>query len=222
MDKYIQIVMKSDNAVSHSERKSFLKSFYGSTSTRKKGSIQKFCNAIGFKPVIDDYMTDYPVIHSAVVKSPDTYTTPDMLFYKAMWVDLSKNGIVKFVVPMGKEEHPDSQYSYNHEDICKQFVKYLKKVYPNVQIEVSYLKSFRYTVKTFVLNYFYQSMNFEDDIYTVECSGHRMLTDKEIEQIYKDMDGATNYKWHIDQYFCETCKHWHADAPYHIEVVYDR
>ena len=42
----------------------------------------------------------------------------------------------------------------------------------------------------FVLNYFYQSMNFEDDIYTVECSGHRMLTDKEIQQIYKDMDGA--------------------------------
>ena len=54
MDKYIQIVMKSDNAVSHSERKSFLKSFYGSTSARKKGSIQKFCNAIGFKPVMDD------------------------------------------------------------------------------------------------------------------------------------------------------------------------
>lgn len=222
MNKYIQITMKSNDFVSHNERKAYLKSFYGSTSERKKGSIQKFCNAIGFKPVMDDYMSDYPIIHTAVVESPDTYTTPEMLLYKSIWVDLSKNGIVKFVVPMGKEEHPDSHYSYTHEELCKQFVKFMKKIYPTVNIEMTYISSFRYTVKTFVLNYFYQSMNFKDDIYTVECSSHRLLTDKEMEQIYKDMDGATEYKWHIEQFYCETCKSYHTHAPYHIEVVYDR
>ena len=37
--------------------------------------------SFGFKPVMDDYMTDYPLVHTAVVKSPDTYTTPEMLLY---------------------------------------------------------------------------------------------------------------------------------------------
>ena len=222
MSKYIQIVMKSNSFVSHIERKAYLHSLYGSVYDKKKGSIQKFCNAIGFKPVMDDYVSDYPVVIPAEVKTPDTYTTPEMLFYKAIWVDLSKNGIVKFVVPMGIEVHPNNKYSYNHEDICKQFVKFMKKIYPSVNIEMSYINSFRYTVKTFVLNHFYQSMNFKDDAFTVECSSHRLLTEKEMEQIYKDMDGATEYKWHIEQFYCETCQSYHPHAPYHIEVVYDR
>lgn len=218
---YIQISLKSNNKVSHSERKSYLKSFYGSCYDKKKGSITKFCTSIGFKPVMDDYHSEYPILHPAVVKSPDTYTSPEDMFYKGIWVDLTSNGVFKFVVPVGSEIHPDFKYSYNRENICRQFVKFLNKVYPNLIVEFSIIPSFRYTVKTFVLNHFYQCMDFKDDSFTVECSSHRMLTDKEIRQIYKDMSGTTEYDWHIEQFFCETCKGYHPNAPYHIEVVYD-
>lgn len=220
--KYIQILMKSYNNVSHNERKAYLNSLWGSPSNKKKGSIMKFCTSIGFKPVMYDICTDYPIVHEPTIEMPENYTNPEQMLYKALWVDMENKGIVKFVVPIGDEKHFVSKYTYNREDICKQFVKFLKKVYPNIQIEMTYLESFRYTVKTFVLNHFYQCMDFKDSSYTVECSAHRLLTNKEIEKIYQDMDGATDYKWHIEQFYCETCKAYHSHAPYHIEVVYER
>lgn len=222
MNKFIQITLKSENIVTHIQRKDFLHSFYGDVYKHKKGMIYKFNGSIGFKPVVDDICSEYPIVHTAEVESPSTYISPEMMFYKAMWVDLDKHNIVKFVVPFGVEEHPISKYSYNRETICKQFVKFLQKVYPNIVVEMTYLESFRYTVKTFVLNHFYQSMDFKDNCYTVECSAHRMLTEKEIEKIYQDMNGAAEYKWHIEQFYCDTCKGYHPHAPYHIEVVYDR
>ena len=57
------------------------------------------------------------------VDTPDSYKSPMDMLYNAMWVDLSKHGIVKFVVPFGIEEHPISKYSYNREEICKKFVR---------------------------------------------------------------------------------------------------
>ncbi len=222
MYKYIQISLKAKSSITHSERKSYFDSLWGCYMDKKKGSILKFCNAIGFKPVIADICTNYPYIEGPIVKSPDTYISPNMMLYKALWVDLSNKGILKFVIPLGVEEHPNSVYTYDREEISHKFVQFLSKVYPDIDIEVSYLKSFRYTVKSFVLNLFYQSMNFNDIHYTVECSAHRKLTDKEIDQIYKDMANATDYNWHIEQYYCETCKSYHSDCPYHIEVVYDK
>ena len=221
MYKFIEISLKCNHLVSHSERKSYLDSLWGHMPEKKKGSIMKFTTAIGYKPVMWDACSDYPIMHEPTVPTPDTYISPKQMLYKAMWVDLSNKGILKFVVPIGIEEHPNSKYTYNREDICKQFMKFLNKVYPDIIVEMTYLKSFRVTVKTFVLNHFYQNMDFKDDIYTVECSSHRLLTDKEIEKIYKDMYDATEYNWHIEQYFCETCKGYHPHAPYHIEVVYD-
>lgn len=219
---YIQISLKSNNKVSHIERKKYLKSFYGSVYDKKKGSVTKFCTSIGFKPVMDDYHTDYPIIHPAEIKSPDTYVSPEDMLYRHIWVDLSSNGVLKFVVPMGEQVHPNKKYSYSHKDICEQFVKFLNKVYPNLKVEMKIVDSFRYTVKTFVLNFIYQNLDFKDDCYTVECSSHRLLSEQEIQQIYKDMQGTTEYNWHIEQYYCETCKGYHPHAPYHIEVVYDR
>ena len=55
--KYIQILMKSYNNVSHNERKAYLNSLWGSPSNKKKGSIMKFCTSIGFKPVMYDICT---------------------------------------------------------------------------------------------------------------------------------------------------------------------
>lgn len=178
--------------------------------------------AIGFGPVTMDIYSEYPVAIPAQVQTPQMYNSPKEMLFNAMWVSMGKYGILKFVIPIGTESHPNSNFTYDRVEIANKFANFLRKVYPDLQIEVSYLEKFKYSVKTFVLNFFYQSMNFTEDIYTVECSAHRLLNEKELQKIYRDMDGATTYKWHIEQFFCETCKQHHPDAPYHIEVVYDR
>ena len=222
MYQFIQISLTSDDVVYHEERKNYLRSLWGNHFEHKKGFIAKFSGAIGFTPVMLDYCSNYPYLIEPQVETPDSYKSPMDMLYNAMWVDLSKHGIVKFVVPFGIEEHPISKYSYNREEVCKKFVNFLSKIYPNLHIEVTYLKSFKYSAKTFIQNYFYQSMDFNDNSCTVECSSHRLLTDKEIQKMYKDMEGSTTYKWHINQFYCETCKSYHPDSPYHIEIVYEK
>jgi hypothetical protein len=174
-----------------------------------------------FKNVVDDWHTANPTIYPAKVKSPDNYIAPQMLFFKHMWVDLSPNGIVKFVVPMGFEKHFIDDYSYEHKDICEKFVRFLEKVYPDTNIEMTYLENFEYSAKDFVLNNFYQSLDFEEDLYTVECSSHRLLTEEEIQEIYEILNACLRYGWKISQYYCEVCKEYHPDAPYHIEIEYE-
>lgn len=217
---YIQINLKSKNKVSHEERLSYINSLFGSHYEQKKGMITKFNNAYHFKDVVDDSFSKFPTIIPAKVETPESYISPESLLFKTLWVDLSKNGIVKFLIRVGTEEHPISKYSYDREEISKQFVQFLSKVYPDITIEMTTVNSFRYTVQTFVLNHLYLNLDRESDKYTVECASHRLLTDKEKENIYKKLAGFTNYEWSIEQFFCKTCESYDKKTPYHIEVAY--
>jgi hypothetical protein len=222
MHKYIQISLTSANDVTHAQRKAYLSSLYGSVYKRKKGIVFKFCGSIGFKPVLYDPYSEFPILIDPEVDSPNSYIDPEKMLYDALHVNLAKNGIVNFTVPVGIEDHSVAKYSYNREKICQKFAKFLKKVYPNLIVNVFWLDDFETTVTDFVLDYIYRNLDFDDELYTVECSSHRLLTDEEIKGIYKKMAGVTKYGWKIDQFYCETCKKYHPDAPYHIMVVYDK
>ena len=221
MSKHIQISLTAKNDVAHEQRKAYLHSLYGNMREKKKGAICKFCGSIGFKPVLCDPYTEFPILREPKISSPDSYITPEQMLYNALNVNLANNGIINFTVPIGVETHPVAKYSYDREEICKKFAKFLEKVYPDAVVGVSFVEDFEMSVKDFVLDHFYQNMDFDDDIYTVECSSHRLLTEKEIEEIYQDIGDAIKYGWKIDQFYCETCKNHNPDAPYHIMVAYD-
>jgi hypothetical protein len=222
MYKYIQISLTSPNAVTHEQRKAYLSSLYGSTYEKKKGLIFKFCGSIGFKPVLYDPYSEFPILLSPQITSPESYVDPEKMLYDALHANLSEHGIVNFTIPLYDESHPDPRYSYSSANIGQKFAKFLEKVYPDLIVSVYWLNEFDMPVKDFILNYIYRNLDFNEELYTVECSSHRLLTDEEIKDIYHAMNGIAKYGWKIDQFYCDTCKKYHEDSPYHIMVVYDK
>lgn len=221
MYKFVCISLKSSQLVTHQERKKYIKSFYNDCYNKKFGMIEKFVKAVGFNNILDDYVTDYPTVNLAKVKSSEEYTDPCTLLSNGMHIDLDKYGIIKFVIPMGKEVHPNSEFSYSHKKLCEKFYNFLKKVYPHLNITYTLLENYRPILRTFALDYFYQNMSESDIHYTVEFSSHRMLNEEEKEYIYNVLREWVKYPFHINQYYCETCKSYHKDSPYHIEIEYD-
>lgn len=222
MHKYMQISLTSEKDVTHDQRKAYLSSLYGNTYERKKGVVFKFCGSIGFKPVLYDPYSEFPILIAPKVASPNSYVDPEKMLYDALYANLNERGIVNFFIPICDETHPDPRYSYNSANIGQKFAKFLEKVYPDLIVSVSWMDDFEVPVKDFVLNYIYRNLDFNEELYTVECSSSRLLTDEEIKEIYRDMNGVAKYGWKIDQFYCETCKKYHEDAPYHIMVVYDK
>lgn len=220
MYKYICISLKSLRTVSHADRKKYLNSLYGSLSGNKKGIIDKFNNAYGYKDVVDDIVSEYPTIRPAKVKSPKGYKSPKEVFYKGIEVDLTKNGVLQIIVPIEKYEHPVEQYSYSTKYMAYHLVDFLKKVYPDLIIE-SYLIEKKYKKRRdFVLNYFYICLDPTYDNYTIECSISKLLNENEINYIEGILREVVPYPIHINQAYCETCYGYDKKSPYHVEIVY--
>lgn len=218
---YYKVTLKSLNPVSHETRKKYLESMYGSHSNGKRGSIDKFCRAIGFKPIMDDWYRG-SVIIDAEIPSPESYQKPAQMLFQGLHVELGENNIVSFVVPLRNVKHPNQQFSYHTAVLCQKLAKFLRKVYGDIIIEQSIVAEIsEMSDDEFVLDFIYQSLDFQDSLYTVECSTSRMLTENELTKIYQKLNGATAYNWHIEQFYCETCASYHPHAPFHTEVIYD-
>ena len=218
---YYVIYMKSKKPITNIERKKYIDSLLGSMMNQRRGTITKFNNAIGFKPVIDDLYTQHPVMIPAKVESPKDYESPESLFYHNMYVDFSKNGIVKFIISNKHVSHPNKKFDYATRNMVTPFINYLRKVYPETIIHGEVKEKVRVNLKDFVLGFMIKNLKFDEDLYTVECSTHRLLTDKEVYEIERELNACTSYKCSINQFYCETCKGYNSDRPYHIEIVYN-
>ena len=216
---FVKISICGDEHVTHAQRKAYLRSMFGHD--KNKGSIFKFASAHGYRPVMFDFFAEGGVINDPKVPSPEDYINPCAMLYRSIRADTDGNNIAQFILPAEHIAHPVAAYSYDGEMIGHKFAKFLKKVYPQLNIEVGSVDSDELDVAEFALDFFYTNLDFENPHYTVEFSSHRLLTDDEIERVYRVMDGATKYKWHIEQFECETCRSYHPDSPYHIMVVYD-
>lgn len=220
MYKYIEILLKAAWPVNHMKRKEYLRSFYGSCQAHRFGMVDKFVKAVGYNDIFEDMVSQYPVILPAKVQSPDDYTTPEQLLKQGLHIDLNPFNVVKFVVPLGKEEHPDKRFSYSHKTLCKKFAEFLAKVYPELTVEMKLLKDYDVSLQDFALDYFYQCMDVDGTPYTAEFSSHRLLESQEIYTVEKTLKELYKFPFKITQNYCETCAERHADHPYHVEVEY--
>lgn len=219
---YFKISVKSKHNVSDIERKKYIRCLYDDFEGHKLGFFSKFNNACGFKNVVTDYVSHYPVCEPPKVETPDEYLAPgDLLVRHPMIVNLTNKGLYTFYIEDGYEKHPISEYSYSHKDIAVKFYKFLRKIFPDLVIEFDFVESKKIPLLSRVISYFYISM--EADVqYTVECSMPRLLTDDEMNRLYSILKNIVPYSFIIDQYYCETCYNWHKDSPYHIEILYQK
>lgn len=220
MNGYVVIYMESKKPVTNIDRKKYIDSLMGNMLERRRGTITKFNNAIGYKPVIDDIYTQHPILIPAKVESPDGYKAPEDLFYHNMYVDFRQKGIVKFIIPNSHFKHTKQKFSYSAFNMIAPFKNYLQKIYPDIVLHSEYKEKVRINTKDFVLGFMIKNLKFDEDLYTVECSTHRPLTEKEIYEIEKELNACTSYKCRINQFYCETCRGYNPDAPYHIEIEY--
>lgn len=220
MYKYIGIFLRSAGNVSHQNRKEYLKSLYGDCYAQKFGMVDKFVKAVGYNDIYEDMVSGFPTIHEAKIPSPEGYKMPESLLKEGLHIDLGPCNVAKFVVPLGKEEHTDKKFSYSHKVLCKKFVEFLRKVYPELKIEMELLENVEIPLKDFALDYFYQSMDIGGIPYCAEFSSHRLLKDNELNEVDQVLREVFKFPFEISQHYCETCAKHHADHPYHIEIEY--
>ncbi len=168
----------------------------------KVGAIKKFNNAVGFKPIVDDWTDDYDC--------------PYRFLLKAAHINLSPNGIIEFHVDIADMKHENPIYSYNTKEMMEKFVRFIHKVYPEIicvqtcdKVEDTYANR----VRDFMCMCAY-----EDDV-TIEISGERLLDENEIEYVLDGVKKVTDTPFKIEQFYCETCAGYHADHPIHISLV---
>lgn len=218
----MKIITISDKNISNQGmRKRLVNQLVGDSWIGKQGFLDKFNNALGFKPLIIDYSENkikYPEI-----SSPDKYQAPKDFFLDHMYPDFSEKGLVKFIIPKQRMIHPDKKYSYGAYQMADKFESFLKKIFSNFEITVSDVESFEPSMVEELERHFFIDLACEDGPdYTIECATEELLTLEELTGIYSHFKGLTSFSWHINQYFCETCKRYHPEEPYHTEIVYDK
>ena len=199
-----------NKTISPMERKRYITSIIGEF--EKLGTVHKFNNAIGFKPVSFDVVArTFPSDELC----PEGYKSPSTAIFEALRVVLEDNTIVCFDVKDEEVIHPQKKYSYNTKDILFKFFNFAKKVYPEIVVEE--INPIEESLVDKIFRHFYLCFA-EGDFITTECSSHRLLNDDEKEYILNNMRQITDVKIDIAQYYCETCAGYHPDCPYHIEI----
>ena len=221
LNGYVVIYMESEKPLTNKERKKYVDSLSGDYYVRKRGTITKFNNAMGFKPVIDDMYTEYPEVKRAEVESPEGYVSPEDLLFNSLQVDFRKKGIVKFEIPIETYVHTKSRFTYKTRTLIEKFIPYLYKVYPEVKIRTEFKERLRHELKTWVLSYVLKNIDVNSTVISVECSLPRRLSRKERTDLNKSINEVTNYPCHIYEYYCPTCCEHNNDTPFHMEIVYE-
>lgn len=223
MASYMQIRFDSKHTVTWRERNLYLSSLFDVFDKHQKGFFSKFNNALGFKDVVSDYVTEYPIILSEKIKNPENYIAPTDLFVKKLpRIPVKGNTLFTLYVEEGTEVHPISRFSYNHFEMGKKFCKFMQKVFPDLDITYEIVNKYPLNLEQRVFSYFFMCMDIDFNYCTVECSMPRLLLNDELLRIENLLKKTYNYGFHLEQYYCETCAGYNPKSPYHIEVVYDR
>ena len=201
-----------DKKLTPMERKRYITSLIGEYG--KLGVINKFNNSIGFKAVSFD-----PVERTFPSNElyPDGYKSPSTAILEALRVVSDENTIVYIEFDGGYVSHPQKKYSYGVCDLFDKFFRFVKKVYPDVKIEK--VGKQEKNLLSVVFNHFYLCMA-EGDFITAEISSSRLLDEKELEYLKKNLRVITKEKIDINQFYCETCAKYDKTHPYHIEIEY--
>ncbi len=214
------VTISSKDASTQKMRKQLVKQLTGDSWLGKQGFLDKFNNALGFKPLIIDFSTNH--INSPEIKSPEDYQAPRDFFLYHMYPDFSEKGLVKFIIPKQRMIHPNKKYSYGAYQMVYKFENFLKKIFPNFEIKVFDIENDNPSMNEEIERHFFINLACEDGPdYTLECASEELMTQEELEEIYSHFRELTPFSWHIEQYFCETCQKYHPEAPYHTEIVYD-
>jgi len=201
-----------DHELSPMERKNYITSLIGEFG--KRGIINKFNNSIGFKSVsFDPVERCFP----GEVESPDDYKSPCAALFEALKVVPEGNIIAYIKVDDIDVLHPIAKYTYNQKIICEKFVKFVRKVYPDIIVDV--VDEIDDSLENRILNYFYLCLA-EGDHINAELSSNRLLEEKEKSYILEVLRSITECQIDINQFYCETCAGYHKDYPYHIEIEY--
>lgn len=223
MASFMKIDVVSKHTATWRERKVYLSSLFDVFERHQMGFFSKFNNALGFKDVVCDYVTKYPVILEKKVETPDDYIAPIDLFVKKLpCIPMKGNTLFTLYVEEGVEKHPISRYSYDHFEMGKRFCKFMQKVFPDLEITYSIVNKYPPDLEHRIFNYFFLCMELEDNYCTVECSMPRLLSDVELKRVETQLKKLYVYGFHLEQYYCETCAGYHPKSPYHIEVVYEK
>lgn len=219
---YISVSVTSRKKVTHEERKACLDKLYGNASKGVYGVIRNFNRAYGYADWEDDMVKEYPSLVPAKFKCPDDFETPETKLWDHIWVDLSSTGVFRFVVKNGIEQSKKRpSLKYDIEDMCRKLAAFLQDNYKGYMVQVKTLHSFNPILRTKILNFFYINMDPNSTYVTVELSAPRLLTDEEKAKIEKELKKMVPYRFHINQFYCETCKGYHPNCPYHTEIEYD-
>lgn len=222
MNSYIKINFSCKHNANWEEKKKYLSSLFDNFEKHKMGFFSKFNNAIGFKNVVPDYVSKYPIVLEEKIKSPDDYVAPTDLFVKILPdVSLKNKELFSLYVKDGIEKHFVDAFTYNHFDMSKKLVSFLQKVFPDLDITFDIVNKYNPNLKKQIFNYFFLCMDENEYNTTVECSMPRLLTNVELLYIEKILKEFYNYPFHLNQFFCETCQKHDPKNPYHVEIVYD-
>lgn len=190
MKDYI-IKLYSENPIEIKERKEFLWSIFS--------SINKFNDAIGYKEEIKN--------------------CPNRILFDKMRTPYEGNVIAEFFIPIKKQRTFPNSKSVFGKDIAEKWVKFLKKVYPmlNVSLEIGVYK--KIPLVEFATQYFISAIE-RDTRCTIEFAASEYLTDKEKEYILSKIQPLSDFKLSIHQGYCETCEGYHPNSPIHTEIEY--
>ena len=199
------IITISKKGISLTEKAKYIKSICAT-----KGTVIKFNNAIGFKPV--SCYSEHPAM-----LTPDSYTPPMYLIFKDMIMRNSNDEILEFFIPFGYQEF--NEWSYCQGKMAEKFSIFLKKVYPELTISLTVgyepeATAFEQIQSLFFIN---SALAGKYNVFS-EISCERLLTDKEINEICDLIFKGTGHKVNLDQFFCEICKSYNENAPYHILI----
>lgn len=214
----IALTITAPNCKSYKERLKYLSAIYGTT--EKYGFIKKFNDAIGYKNV--SYYTSTPSggrLIEPVIPTPTTYTPPKDILFKNIEFWDKEFEICTIIVENEYITHPDNKYSYNTLNILFKFIKFIKKVLPQINTSLSIIDSnYKAPLTTFAISYFTTCYAYSDNC-NMEFSSHRMFTSEEKKEILKTMKKIVDFEPDIYQDYCETCYKYHKDAPYHTELI---
>lgn len=224
-DNYTKVSLYSNEVLSLTCKRKYIDSLYGGDATyneskRNIGFMQKFSNAIGYKPV-SLVFDNYNSARSLATPNPEGYKTPSDLIFESLRTPPFSPVVVDFYIPNVTMEHTNKDYSYDGAGIANGWSSFLKKVFPELLVSSEVVDALpEQTLAEFALEYFYRSIGYSCN-YTIEFSSATMLTDAEIAAILPIISPLSQDKIGINQFRCESCASNTNDLkPYHIEIEY--
>lgn len=211
--KYVIVRLLSRSEISPLEKKEYMDSLYDNYNyqyvegKRFLGFLTKFSNALGFKP------------YNTAKFNGEYFKTPNETLSQSIYGYPFGNVICDFFIEKGTTVAADKSYSYDNEEIAHKWVAFLRKVFPELTVELAEA-DVKPSREVWLTSYVFKSM----DSYpiTVECSLDAMPTKEEIQAVESVIRLFEHFplKFKVLAFFCKTCEENNPEYPIHFEVEY--